>query len=576
MAENTADPSLENLRDVLEYTDQGITMFDADLRLVVCNRRILEMMDYPTEMGEVGTPFERFLQMNAARGEYGEGDAETQVRERLELARQFQPHRFERQRPDGTVLEVIGRPLPRGGFVTTYTDVTEQRAAAEAIRKARDELDLRVEQRTAELRQREKDLAEQTEALSITLEHMTQGITLADPQMKLRVCNRRFLELMEFPEWMGETGTPFEAFMRHNAERGEYGAGDVENQVAERVAMAQQMRAHRFERVRPDGTVLEITGQPLAGGGFVTTYTDVTERHRSHERLHAILDTSPFGAVIWRLSDQRIVYSNQRFAAMCGRTVEDLLDTRIVNRHRAPSDAEQLIERFRAGEPIRDVEIQFRGPFGDAFWGLTTFEHFDYQSQGCVLEWVYDFTELHQVRTTLEHLAQHDPLTGLANRRLLQEHLDRTLAGAARRNGVVAVLFIDLDGFKALNDKYGHDLGDWVLSEMAARLESALRRSDLAARIGGDEFAVILDDLKGVGDAQAMAIRLLEALSLPCIRNELTVQLGASIGIALNDSAEADAETLLRFADRAMYRAKREGKGRCLFFDAGLDGDIEP
>ncbi|QKK10708.1 MAG: diguanylate cyclase [Pseudomonadota bacterium] len=576
MAEITADPSLENLRDVLEYIDQGITMFDADLRLVVCNRRFLDMMDYPAEMGKVGTPFERFMRINAARGEYGEGDAETQVRERLELARQFQPHRFERQRPDGTMLEVIGRPLPRGGFVTTYTDVTEQRAAADAIRKARDELDLRVEQRTAELRQREKDLAEQTEALSITLEHMTQGITLADSQLKLRVCNRRFLELMDFPEWMGETGTPFEAFMRHNAERGEYGAGDVEAQVAERVAMAQQMRAHRFERVRPDGTVLEITGQPLAGGGFVTTYTDVTENHRSHERLHAILDTSPFGSVIWRLSDQRIIYSNQRFAAMCGRTVDDLLDTRIVNRHRAPSDAEQLIERFRAGEPIRDVEIQFRGPFGDAFWGLTTFEHFDYQNQGCVLEWVYDFTELHQVRTTLEHLAQHDPLTGLANRRLLQEHLDRTLAGAARRNGIVAVLFIDLDGFKALNDKHGHDFGDWVLSEMAARLESALRRSDLAARIGGDEFAVILDDLKGVGDAQAMAIRLLETLSMPCIRNELTTQLGASIGIALNDSAEADAETLLRFADRAMYRAKREGKGRCLFFDAEFDGDMQP
>lgn len=574
MADETSQPSIEDLRAALEYTDQGITLFDAELRLVVCNRRFLDLMGYPEAMGAPGTPFERFLRFNVEQGEYGAGDAEQQVRERLELARRFQPHRIERRRPDGTVLEIIGRPLPEGGFVTTYTDVTEQRAAAEVIQRARDELDLRVEQRTAELRQHEKVLAEQTRALSVTLEHMTQGISLADQDLRLKVCNRRFLELMEFPPQMGRLGTPFEAFIRYNAERGEYGPGDIDAQVAERVALARQMRPHRFERTRPDGTVLEITGRPLDGGGFVTTYTDVTERHRSQQRLHAILDTSPVGAVIWRLSDRRIVYSNQRFAAMSGRTVEELLDTRIVSRHVVPAEGEQLIERFCDGAVVKDVEIEFRGSFGNSFWGLTTFERFEYQNEACVLEWVYDFTELHHVRTTLEHLAQHDPLTDLANRRLLQEHLDRTLAGAARRDGIVAVVFLDLDGFKPLNDRYGHDFGDWVLCEMAMRLKDVLRRSDLAARIGGDEFAVVLDDLKSVEDVRAMATRLLETLSAPYQRDERRVQLGASIGVAINDAVDSDVDTLLRCADRAMYRAKREGRGCCVFFDPAVDGAI--
>jgi len=557
----------------LEYVEQGITVFDADLCLVGCNQRFIQMMGYPQEMVEPGTPFEHFLRFNTAHSEYGDGDAEAQVRERLELARKFQPHRFERVRPDGTVLEIIGRPLPEGGFVTTYTDITDRRSAEQEIREARDELDRRVELRTAELRQRERELAEQTEALTVTLEHMTQGITLANPEMKLKVCNHRFLELMKFPDQMGKVGTPFEAFIRYNAERGEYGPGDIEAQVAERVDLARQMRPHRFERVRPDGTVLEIAGQPLIAGGFVTTYTDVTEQHHSNDRLRAILDTSPIGVVIWRLNDYHIVYSNRRFAAMTGRKVEELLDTRITNRHWSPADSVQRIERFKSGHAIQNAEIQYVGSHGAHFWGLTTLERFQYQNESCVLEWVYDFTELHDVRATLEHMAQHDPLTDLANRRLLQDRLDRTLASANRRGGLVGLLFLDLDGFKPLNNAYGHAFGDSVLKEVAGRLNTCLRRSDLAARIGGDEFAMVIDDLQSPEAAAAMADRLLEVLSMSFVREERQVQIGASIGLVLNDVPDNDAETLLRYADCAMYRAKREGKGRRVMYDPSIDGD---
>lgn len=483
------------LLEILEYLDQGVTMFDADLRLVACNHRFLDLMGYPYHMGKPGTLFEAFLRFNVERGEYGEGEPDQQVAKRMALARQKKPHHFERVRPDGTILEIIGQPLPSGGFVTTYTDVTEQRAASEAVRRSRDELSLRVEKRTAELYQREQDLAAQKRLLEITLENMTQGITLVNADLELQVCNEPFRRLMEMPLELAQPGTPFEAFIRYNAERGEYGAGDVEAQVKERVRLAQKMEAHCFTRIRPDGKVLEIAGQPLEGGGFVTTYTDITEQHDNNERLRAILNSSPVGVAIWRVCDQRVLYSNRRCADMSGYCQDDMQNIYIDKIHSTPIASHQLLERFKQGEVVQNEEIEYVGSNGEIYWGLTTFEPFQYQGEACVLEWVYDFTELHKARGELEHMAQHDPLTGLANRRLLQEHLERALAGAHRRGSIVGLMFLDLDGFKPLNDTHGHAFGDRVLEEIANRLADCLRRNDLAARVGGDEFAMVIDDL---------------------------------------------------------------------------------
>lgn len=168
---------------------------------------------------------------------------------------------------------------------------------------------------------------------------------------------------------------------------------------------------------------------------------------------------------------------------------------------------------------------------------------------------------LEQANQRLSELALQDPLTGLANRTALQQHLDQALARSVRRKELLAVMLIDLDGFKPINDQHGHEFGDRVLAEVAQRLRQYLRDADLPARLGGDEFVVICENVQSAEDARDLAKRLLEGLDTPMYLEERTVRVGASIGIVLSHGSD-DATTLIRQADAAMYRAKAEGRNR--------------
>jgi diguanylate cyclase (GGDEF)-like protein/PAS domain S-box-containing protein len=180
--------------------------------------------------------------------------------------------------------------------------------------------------------------------------------------------------------------------------------------------------------------------------------------------------------------------------------------------------------------------------------------------------WIFaDVTEMKAYQQQVEHIAFHDPLTGLPNRLLMRDRLDMALAASSRSGRTVAVCFIDLDGFKPVNDRYGHAVGDHILAEIALRLTGCLRGSDTVARVGGDEFVVIIDGLGGEAEVQAACERLRAAVRLPCLVEGLPpLTVSASIGVALLAPGQG-AESLLRAADAAMYEAKRLGKNRiCL------------
>jgi len=168
-----------------------------------------------------------------------------------------------------------------------------------------------------------------------------------------------------------------------------------------------------------------------------------------------------------------------------------------------------------------------------------------------------------QKRTArIRFLALHDPLTGLPNRSLLNEHLNRNVIRARRESSTFALMFIDLDGFKLINDQYGHDAGDDLLSILSTRMVDQLRSSDICARIGGDEFVVLLEKITSSTAAEQVADKLLACLSHPVRRGQQTLQVSASIGIALYPQDGDTADALLTHADDAMYRAKTLGKDR--------------
>lgn len=178
---------------------------------------------------------------------------------------------------------------------------------------------------------------------------------------------------------------------------------------------------------------------------------------------------------------------------------------------------------------------------------------------------------LHQALGSANYRALHDSLTGLANR---TSFLDRLGHAQAQRRGAeqaVAVLYVDIDDFKLVNDRHGHAAGDQVLVEVARRLGAAVRGGDTVARLGGDEFAVLLESASGRREAAAAAERVLRALSVPVDVHGAPVPAGASVGLAVDDAGGRSAEELLRRADIAMYRAKHAGKGRVATFDSGGD-----
>jgi diguanylate cyclase (GGDEF)-like protein len=172
-------------------------------------------------------------------------------------------------------------------------------------------------------------------------------------------------------------------------------------------------------------------------------------------------------------------------------------------------------------------------------------------------------------KADLARRAFYDPLTQIANRSLFIDTVATSLSQLASSQRPIAVMFIDLDGFKEINDTFGHAVGDRVLSEVAARLRVQVRKLDLAARIGGDEFGMLLDGMRHFSDAAVVADRIIETLRRPIPLGDAVISVGASVGVAVvEDSVDApEPEELMRRADMAMYLAKRQGKNRFVIFD---------
>jgi diguanylate cyclase (GGDEF)-like protein/PAS domain S-box-containing protein len=227
-------------------------------------------------------------------------------------------------------------------------------------------------------------------------------------------------------------------------------------------------------------------------------------------------------------------------------------------------EPEAMLARLAAGEQIRNVETVRIGKDGERIEVSLTISPIR-SSTGAVVgasTITRDISERKALEAQLQHQALHDPLTGLANRALLHDRLEQMLAHAQRLATRVAVLFLDLDDFKVVNDSYGHQAGDRLLTTVADRLVAVLRASDTVARYGGDEFAIACDDVTGVSSLEAIIGRLTSAFDDPFEIDGAEIHMTTSIGARLSSDAGEAPDTLIRDADAAMYRAKQAGRAR--------------
>jgi diguanylate cyclase (GGDEF)-like protein/PAS domain S-box-containing protein len=256
--------------------------------------------------------------------------------------------------------------------------------------------------------------------------------------------------------------------------------------------------------------------------------------------------------------DGRIVAANRAFGHILGYDIADLIGVRaqmLTHSDDAVADGFAL-DRIAGGhEDVVLVEKRLRRVDGTPVWVSTTSTALEYDGRQRVLTYVADVTERRETGDRLAHLAMHDQLTGLPNRAAALDALEAVQAAGQP----VAVLFIDLDGFKAVNDTHGHQTGDAVLVEAARRLAAEVRPDDLTARLAGDEFVIICPGLPDEGRARALAGRIEATLAAPMLVGEETIRVGASIGIAMSAAGE-DTSPLLSVADAAMYEAKRRNK----------------
>jgi diguanylate cyclase (GGDEF)-like protein/PAS domain S-box-containing protein len=305
--------------------------------------------------------------------------------------------------------------------------------------------------------------------------------------------------------------------------------------------------------------------------GMRGTCQDITDRKQAEEQFRELLEAAPDAMVITG-EDGTIVLVNRaaerlflrRRDELVGQPVEVLVPERFRHPHRlhradyAAAAEGRAMGRGRELMALRGDGTEF--PVEVNLSPLRT-EHGTLVSAG-----IRDLTERKEAEAALTHHALHDPLTGLPNRSLLLDRIEVALARSARVGKAVAVLFLDLDRFKLINDSRGHRAGDVVLRAVAERLRAAVRPSDTVGRLGGDEFVVVCEDAVAVWEATVLGERLLRTLEEPFDVEGGEVFVTVSVGIAIAEQT-VSAEELLRDADVAMYQAKQRGRARCEFFD---------
>lgn len=336
-------------------------------------------------------------------------------------------------------------------------------------------------------------------------------------------------------------------------------------------------------------TWLTISAVKGDNNGLVTHYVgsllDISERKRyeslileNEQRLVDILNVSPIAVRIARRHGREVVFYNKSYADLIKNAHAMGDDPKKYYVH--AEDYEEVLAELENGKSVINRQIELKIPENTTVWTLASYMPIQYKGENAVLGWFYDITNLKTAEEKIRQLAFHDPLTRLPNRQLLLDRLQQALAGSARSGRHGALLFIDLDNFKSLNDTLGHIVGDLLLQQVAQRLTACVREGDTVARLGGDEFVVMLEDLsketiEAAEQSEVIGEKVLAALEQPYQLDIHEFRNSASVGATVFNGTQQETEELLKQADIAMYQAKKAGRNTLRFFDPQMQEAIK-
>ena len=425
--------------------------------------------------------------------------------------------------------------------------------------------------------------AAQSIQLDAALNNMVQGLAMFCAEQRIVVCNNRYAEIYGLTPEQVTPGTSLRQIVEYRIANGFAVGKTADEKLKWMLSRVPYGKSGHYTSQLSDGRYIAVAVRPMSGGGIVTTHEDITERrqielerNRNKALLDLVIENVPSTIVLKDASDFRYLLVNrageQYFGMprqkMLGRTAHEVLpkesadlvtalDEQALQSNGAPVCNEHVI--CMPGQ-VKRVGVSTRLPILDG----------DGQAQ-YVLAVVHDVSEQRRNEERILHLAYHDALTDLPNRVFLQERMQQMLAGSRQNGEAVALLCLDLDHFKEVNDTLGHATGDHLLKALSARLNACARDSSIVARLGGDEFAIAIAASDPAQDAAALACRIIESLKTPVVIDGHQLTVATSIGIAVAPDHGSDAEALLQAADLALYNAKGDGRGIFRFFEPEMN-----
>lgn len=279
----------------------------------------------------------------------------------------------------------------------------------------------------------------------------------------------------------------------------------------------------------------------------------------SEQRFRMMLEQSPVATRIFDLETKKNVFVNDSYLKLVNLSREEALQINPAQFYKDNDEFNLAMEEVKQGKRITNKLIKLNVNVREV-WLMGSYQLIEYNNKPAIHAWLYDITERKHYEDEIQYLAHHDSLTGLPNRILFMDRLQQALSKAVRDKNMLSLMFLDLDGFKHINDNYGHDVGDLLLQITARRIKDCLRTSDTVGRFGGDEFVVLLTEHKHEADVNSIAEKIRLALLETFEIDGQRLQVSVSIGIATYPEHAQTQRGLMRNADIAMYQAKSHGK----------------
>ena len=546
-ARESAQSSWDRLRDAVESINEAFALFDADGKLVLSNKKWTEFYPWLQGFG----PGSALLKMREAssthvRIEEGEqmlGD----VSEQADM-----DDNFIEELDDGRWYLASDASTSEGGMACVRVDITESK-------------------------QKEQDLRK----LGRALEQSPASVVITDTEGVIEYVNPKFEEMSGYSaeEAIGENPRILKSGDKKPEEY---------KDLWDTITAGQEWRGV-FHNKRKDGSIYweaaSISGLRGEHGDithYIAVKEDITARKRAEDQLRmnaTVFETASEGILVTD-ANNRVLTVNPAFTRITGYEPEDIVgqDPKILSSGRHEPEFYRLMWEQIKHKGFWSGEIWNRRKDGSVYPEWISIVEIRDEKRDEVHEYVAVFSDISQRKRDEEQIrrqANYDALTGLPNRSLFFDRLNQAVISARREKWLLGLLFVDLDRFKAVNDTFGHVMGDEILQEVGERLKECVRDSDTVARLGGDEFVVLAQDLAEVNDAALVADKIIEQMAEPFTIGGRKVSLGASIGITMYPEDTSSAEEMMRNADMAMYRAKEGGRNRYQFFTVGMQEQVK-